>query len=260
MSIEANSMSEEKIMAALEAGDFAVSYIAPSCVEERKHIDGSSYYIVSAFSGSCFNGDRGGVRLTVCGVVYTLDYSEECRWDGPYTGSKDLICALCKRVIHAWGWCIEPSTVMAVYKRSMNLIGAVEWFVENDFELDGIDDFLDDATMRYKFIDLWLKLQMSGERRLAIDVSMNPYSIVHWLNAQYYKGDGRARKLLVDFMRVGICIPYQMCSDEDYYPPTCGNPYPPELYIEAGRPKIDGDGGRVLTQDERKAKRFSKGF
>jgi len=68
MSIEANSMSEEKIMAALEAGDFAVSYIAPSCVEERKHIDGSSYYIVSAFSGSCFNGDRGGVRLTVCGV------------------------------------------------------------------------------------------------------------------------------------------------------------------------------------------------
>ena len=60
-----------KVLSAPEAGKYEVFYIAPKCVEEHKHKDGSAYYVVKNQ-----RSDRGGVKITVCGLEYALKYQE----------------------------------------------------------------------------------------------------------------------------------------------------------------------------------------
>ena len=163
-----------------------------------------------------------------------------------------LVKALSQRVIQCWGPCVESADIICVYQKAKHLQGVVEWYEECSFELEKLEEFLDDEVVRYKLIEVWFKLHLlGGDIALRTDISLNPRSIIHWLVMRYYRNDSRAKRLLLDFMRTGIELPV-LQYDEEYYPPSRGNPYPPELYAEADYPILEGGdyGCKVITCSE----------
>ena len=247
-----------KVLSALEAGQYEVFYTAPKCVEEHKHNDGSAYYVVKSQ-----RNDRGGVKISVCGFEYILKYQDYfSAWEGLGADNPKLAKALSQRVRKCWGPCIESADIIYVYKKARHLHGVVEWYDECSFDHEKLEEFLDDEVVRYKLIEVWFKLHLlGGDIALRTDISLNPRSIIHWLVMRYYRNDSRAKRLLLDFMRTGIELPVLQYGEE-YYPPSRGNPYPPELYAEADYPILEGGdyGCKVITRSELNERARSIGF
>jgi len=247
----------KKVIAAVESGAYRVEYIAPECVKEMKHADGCPYYIVG-------QGDPGGVKVHVCNVTYETSYG--CCglivWAGPEGDNQDLMRKLNGCVIHAWGSLVEPSVIMAVYRRARGLKGLVEWYAEHTYELNGLEQFLDDDEVRYKLISIWLKTMKISMPCIDADIDLNAFSVIHWLSSRHYQGDRRATTLLLQMMREGIEVPVIqfICDESDYCPDMHGNPYPPELYAAADYPMVKN--GVITTKSFRESERAKvpKGF
>ena len=64
-----DDITKTKILKAIEAGQYGVSYTEPNCFVEHTKPSGEKYYIITG-DDATFGCDYGSTTVTVCGYVY----------------------------------------------------------------------------------------------------------------------------------------------------------------------------------------------
>ena len=75
-----DDITKTKILKAIEAGQYGVSYTEPNCFVEHTKPSGEKYYIITG-DDATFGCDYGSTTVTVCGYEFTWDYVES-KWEG----------------------------------------------------------------------------------------------------------------------------------------------------------------------------------